>query len=319
MVSRRRTAALAGTLVLLAWALGSGAVGEAAPAVADRLVAVVNEELITASEVEAARQASAVDLLSDVLPAGLRPAELPAVADMLEALIDQRLLLQEARALGLSATEQEAASAVAAVAEQRRLPPSPSPSPEVLHRLQDQLTIAKLVNREVRSKILISSGDIDAYYRDHPDLFTQPPRVRISQIFLKAPEGSADIPARRTQAERLRAELSGGAAFGELARANSNGGEAVKGGDLGYFHRGDLLPALDREIEALAEGDISPVVQTPLGFHIVKVSEKQSGRLKPLEDVKTEIEELVYREQTDALYRQWLRQLRHRAHIDIKK
>ena len=318
MVNRRRSAALVGTLALLTGAFGSGAVGEAAPAVADRLVAVVNEELITASEVEAARQASDVDLLSDVLPGGLRPAGPPAVADMIEALIDQHLLLQEARALGLSATEQEAASAFAAVAEQRRLPPSPSPSAEVLHRLQDQLTIAKLVNREVRSKILISSGDIDAYYREHPDLFTQPPRVRISQIFLKAPEGAADLSARRTQAETLRAALAGGADFGELARANSNGGEAAKGGDLGYFHRGDLLPALDHEIEALAEGQISPVIQTPLGFHIIKISEKQVGRLKPLEDVKTDIEEMVYREQADAFYRKWLRQLRHRAHIDIK-
>ena len=315
---RRRTGQLA-VFALIAWALGFGAVGHADPAVTDRLVAVVNEELITASEVDAARQASAIDLLGDVLPSGVNSTEPPAFADMIEALIDQHLLLQEARALGLSATEQEASSAFAAVAEQRHLPPAAqSPSPDVLHRLQDQLAIVKLVNREVRSKILISSADIDTYYREHPDQFTQPPRVRISQILLKTPEGSADLAARHTQAETLRAALEGGAEFGELARANSNGTEAAKGGDLGYFHRGDLLPALDREIEALAEGQISPVIQTPLGFHIIKISEKQVGRLKPLEDVKTDIEELVYREQADAFYRRWLRQLRHRAHIDIK-
>ncbi|MBI3606634.1 MAG: peptidylprolyl isomerase [Nitrospirae bacterium] len=319
MESRRRRTARLAVFALIAWALDSGAVGHADPAVTDRLVAVVNEELITASEVDAARQASAIDLLSDVLPSGVKSAEPPAFADMIEALIDQHLLLQEAHTLGLSATEQEAASAFAAVAEQRHLPPAAqSPSPDVLHRLQDQLAIVKLVNREVRSKILISSADIDAYYREHPDQFAQPPRVRISQIFLKAPEGSADLAERHTQSETLRAALEGGAEFGELARANSNGAEAAKGGDLGYFHRGDLLPALDREIEALAEGQISPVIQTPLGFHIIKVSERQVGRVKPLEEVKTDVEEMVYREQADAFYRRWLRQLRHRAHIDIK-
>ncbi len=319
MGSHSRRIGLIATAALFVGGIGAGKIASAAPAVADRLVAVVNEELITASEVEAERQVSAVDILGDALQIGLKPAETPAFADTIEALIDQLLLLQEARSLGLSATEQEAASAYAAVAEQRHLPhDAPAPPPDVLHRLQDQLAIVKLVNREVRSKILISSADIDTYYREHSDQFTQPPRVRISQIFLKTPEGSADLAARRAKAETLRAALEGGADFGELARANSNGGEAAKGGDLGYFHRGDLLPALDREIEALAEGQISPVIQTPLGFHIVKVSEKQVGRLRPLEDVKADIEELVYREQAETYYRRWLRQLRHRAHIDIK-
>lgn len=289
-----------------------------APAVADRLAAVVNDELITVSEVEAARNAPAIDLLGEVLPS-LHSAHNGSASfgDALETLIDQRLLLQEARAQGLSATDDEAAAALATLAAPQR---ASSDDAALRLRFKDQLTIIKLVNREVRSKLLISAEDLEAYYRAHPDSFALPVRVRIRQILLKAPEGADPVgrETRRADAEALRADLSRGVEFSELARARSDGAEAVKGGDLGYFHSGELLPAIDRAIETMAEGETSPVIATPLGFHIVRLEERQAGRLKPFEEAKSEVEDLVYREQTEDYYRRWLRQLRHRAHIEIK-
>lgn len=313
----RRPAAWS-VLIWSAWGALIASPAHPAPAVADRLAAVVNDELITVSEVEAARAAPAIDLLGGVLPS-LHPAStgLLTFGDAMETLIDQRLLLQEARAQGLSTTDDEAAAALATLATPRS---TSSDDAALRLRLQDQLTIIKLVNREVRSKLLISTEDLDAYYRAHPDSFALPARVRIRQIFLKAPEGADPVgrETRRADAEALGAEISRGAEFAALARARSDGAEAVKGGDLGYFHPGQLLPAIDRAIETLAEGETSPVIATPLGFHIVKLEERQAGRLQPFAEAKNKIEDLVYQEQTENYYRRWLRQLRHRAHIEIK-
>lgn len=315
---RPRRPAAWSVLIWGAWGALIASPAHPAPAVADRLAAVVNDELITVSEVEAARHAPAIDLLGEVLPS-LHSARNGSASfgDALETLIDQRLLLQESRAQGLSATDEEAAAALVTLAAPQR---ASSDDAALRLRFKDQLTIIKLVNREVRSKLLISAEDLEAYYRAHPDSFALPARVRIRQIFLKAPEGAdpAGRETRRADAEALRADLSRGAEFSELARARSDGTEAVKGGDLGYFHSGELLPAIDRAIETMAEGETSPVIATPLGFHIVRLEERQAGRLKPFEEAKSEVEDLVYREQTEDYYRRWLRQLRRRAHIEIK-
>jgi peptidyl-prolyl cis-trans isomerase SurA len=281
---RSRRPAAWSVLIWGAWGALIASPAHPAPAVADRLAAVVNDELITVSEVEAARHAPAVDLLGEVLPS-LHPARtgLLTFGTAMETLIDQRLLLQERPARRPEHHRRRAAAALATLAAPQRLVDDAA----LRLRLQDQLTIIKLVNREVRSKLLISAEDLESYYRAHRTR-SLPARVRIRQIFLKAPEGAdpAGRETRRADAEALGAELSRGAEFATLARERSDGAEAVKGGDLGYFHPGELLPAIDRAIETLAEGETSPVIATPLGFHIVKLEERQAGRLKPFAEAK---------------------------------
>jgi peptidyl-prolyl cis-trans isomerase SurA len=292
-----------------------------AQAASDRLVAVVNDEIITESELTSSRRFAALDLLAEVLP-GIRDRESSAgLRGALESLIDQRLLLHEAAGLGMTATDDEARAAVQALGEQHRLDDLRGLSDEdIRRRVQEQLTIVKLVNREVRSKILLNSADIEAYYRKHPDRFAKPARYRLRQIFIKSPDG--DAPAARaaahTAADSLRAEAAGGADFEDLARRRSQGGEAAHGGDLGYVRRGELLPEIDAVLERLGPGEISPVIASPLGFHIINLVEVQSSTPRSLEDVKSEVEELVYQEHAADYYRRWIRQLRGRSHIDIK-
>lgn len=297
------------------------ALGGEARAAADRLVAVVNDELITESEVEAARTSASLDLLAELLP-GIRDRKGPVgFRGVLESLIDQRLLLHEAAMLGVTATDDEARAAVQALGEQHRLDDLRGLSEEDLRRrVQEQLTIVKLVNREVRSKILLNSADVEAYYRKHADRFARPARYRLRQVFIKSPADAAG-PARaaaRAEAEALRAEAAGGADFGALATRRSQGAEAAHGGDLGFVRRGDLLPEIDAVLETLREGEVSPVITTALGFHIVNLVKIQPPAPRPLEEITPEVEELVYQEQATDFYLRWLRQLRSRSHIDIK-
>ncbi|MFZ5875044.1 MAG: peptidylprolyl isomerase [Nitrospirota bacterium] len=314
----RRTARISGALALL---LVLGATAAPARATADRLVAVVNDEIITASELESARALAGLDLLADILP-GIRDREPhPGPRATLDSLIDQRLLLHEAALLGVGATDEEARAAVQALDEQKQLENVRGASDsDVRRHVQEQLTIVKLVNREVRSKILLNAADVETYYRAHPDRFARPGRYRIRQIFLKAP---ADAPpdaraAAKTEAEAIRADAAAGGDFGELARRRSQGAEATYGGDLGWVRRGELLPEIDAMLERLQVGEISPVLETALGFHIINLVETQAASPRPLEDVKSQVEELVYQEHATDFYRQWIRQLRGRSHIDVR-
>lgn len=312
---RRLTAAFAA--LVLVHVTGASA----ATAAADRLVAVVNDEIITESELESSRALASLDLLADILP-GIRDREpRPGLRASLDALINQKLLLHEAASLGVTATEDEARAAVQTLGEQHQLDELRGASDDdIRRRVQEQLTIVKLVNREVRSKILLNAADVDAYYRAHPDRFARPGRFRIRQIFIKSP--SSDPPEARAEANAeaatLRAEAAGGAEFGELARRRSQSAEAAHGGDLGYVRRGELLPEIDAVLERLGTGEISPVLTTALGFHVINLMETQPPSPRPLEDVKPEVEELVYQEQATDFYRQWIRQLRSRSHIDVK-
>jgi peptidyl-prolyl cis-trans isomerase SurA len=290
-------------------------------AAVDRLVAVVNDEVITESELESSRALAALDLLAEILP-GIRDTEpRPGLRTALDALIDRKLLLHEAVSLGVGATDDEARAAVQALGEQHRLDDLRGASDDDIRRhVQEQLTIVKLVNREVRSKILLNAADVETYYRAHPDRFARPGRFRIRQIFIKSPSG--DPPAARAAAnaaaEAVRAEAAAGADFGELARRRSQGADAAHGGDLGYVRRGELLPEIDAVLERLGTGEISPVLTTALGFHVINLMETQPPSPRPLEDVKLDVEELVYQEHATAFYRQWIRQLRSRSHIDVK-
>ncbi len=312
---RRLTAAFA-ALVLVHVTGASGAI-----AAADRLVAVVNDEIITASELESSRALAALDLLGEILP-GVRDREPRAgLRSALDTLIDQKLLLHEAASLGVGATDDEARAAMQALGEQHQLDDLRGASDDdIRRRVQEQLTIVKLVNREVRSKILLNAADVEAYYRAHPDRFARPGRFRIRQIFIKSPAG--DPPAARAaakaEADAVRADAAGGADFGDLARRRSQGAEAAHGGDLGYVRRGELLPEIDAVLERLTVGEISPVLSTALGFHVIDLVEAQPPTPRLLEDVKPEVEELVYQEHATDFYRQWIRQLRSRSHIDVK-
>jgi parvulin-like peptidyl-prolyl isomerase len=166
----------------------------------------------------------------------------------------------------------------------------------------------------------LNAADVEAYYRTHPDRFARPGRFRLQQLFIKSPAEDPPVAraAAKAEAEALREEAAAGADFADLARRRSQGAEATHGGDLGWVRRGELLPEIDAVLERLQVGEISPVLDTALGFHIINLMETQAASPRPLEDVRTDVEELVYQEHATNFYREWIRQLRNRSHIDVR-
>lgn len=160
---------------------------------------------------------------------------------------------------------------------------------------------------DFRSQVEVTDGDVAEYYELHKDdAFSVPEQVRARHILVKVPpDADADAKsAARKQAEDLLAQVKAGGDFAALAKEHSGDpGSAAKGGDLGLFGRGRMTPAFEDAAFALQAGGLSDVVETPFGFHIIKVEEHQSASVKPLDAVRDQIADTLRNERAFALAR----------------
>jgi len=160
---------------------------------------------------------------------------------------------------------------------------------------------------DLLSQVEVKDDDVAEYYALHKeDKFTEPEQVRARHILVKVTaDADADAKAAaRKKAEELLAKVKAGADFAALAKESSQDpGSAAKGGDLGLFPRGHMVPAFEEAAFALQAGGVSDVVETPFGFHVIKVEEHPPGGVKPLEAVRGEIVDTLKQERALALAR----------------
>jgi peptidyl-prolyl cis-trans isomerase D len=150
----------------------------------------------------------------------------------------------------------------------------------------------------IREKTVVPAADVDQYYKDNLDQFSTPEQVRASHILLST-EGKDDA-AVRAQAEEILKQARSGADFAALAQQHSEDeGSKVNGGDLDYFPRGQMVAEFDQAAFALEPGQISDLVKTQFGYHIIKVADKKAASTLPLEEVRQQItEQLTYERAT---------------------
>ena len=150
-----------------------------------------------------------------------------------------------------------------------------------------------LLDREqARQTVAVPQADIQRYYNDNSQQYTTPERVRASHILLNT--GGKDEAAVRKQAEELLAKIKAGADFAELAKKYSEDpGSKEKGGDLDFFPRGQMVPEFEQAAFSLQPGQVSDLVKTQYGFHIIKVVEKQAGSTQTLDQVRAQIQQTL--------------------------
>ena len=170
-----------------------------------------------------------------------------------------------------------------------------------------------LLDREVaRQRVSVPPNDIQRYYNDNIQQYQTPERVRASHILLNT--GGKDEAAVRKQAEELLAKVKGGADFAALAKEYSEDpGSKVKGGDLDYFPRGQMVPEFEASAFSLAPGQVSELVKTQYGFHIIKVVDKQAATTQTLEQVRPRIQETLASQIADRQITDRSRQLAERV------
>ncbi len=299
----------------LCCAVALAPVASRAAKVEDRIVAVVNSDLIMLSDVkhELAPEQERIrrQHRGDELTHRLKVAEYMALTKMIE----RRLQLQEAKARGVDVSDQEVKQAVEQMKRQGEQ--VEASNPVNARDVRDQLTLLKVVDREVRSGVMVGDAEMKRYYQEHRDRFALPEEYTLSQILIQ-PRSSEDSTNALNKARRVMQELKRGEKFEDLAVQYSEGLNASRGGRLGLVRQGELIPAIERAIAPLRPGGISDIIETAEGFHIIRVEEKKPRQFRPFEEVKFEIQGLVFQQKSEDVFQSWLVDLKNKAYIEIK-
>ncbi|MEW6669708.1 MAG: SurA N-terminal domain-containing protein [Thermodesulfobacteriota bacterium] len=294
----------------------------------NRVVAVVNNEVITLHEVNKKIKEVTGSTPEDIMMKRGDRA-LPAVQrQVVELLIDERITDAKIRELGIKITQKQIDEAVETVKRENQL--TEEGLRDRLRReglsweryrdkLKKELERQQLIHSEVRSKILISEDRIKRYYEEHKDRYTTDAKVRLAGIFLvsKNPKDEKEMQSIIRRGEEMLKSLQNGESFGDLARKNSHGPGADEGGDLGVFSTSRLEPELRKIVEALAPGGVSDLIVRSNGVQILKLISKEGGIGKPLEEVRDAIFSALYREEVNDRYATWLRELREKSYTQI--
>ena len=165
----------------------------------------------------------------------------------------------------------------------------------------------------------VSDAELETYYRDNEYRLTLPEQVRVRHILLTwKPMGTTDDRgAIRKQMAPILEQARDGADFAKLAREHSEDSTARDGGDTGLFHRGQMVPAFETAAFALRPGEISDMVETPFGVHILRLEERKEARLLPLEEIREPLRDHVRQEKQDVAVQQETVRLREQAEIEI--
>jgi len=283
--------------------------------VEDRIIAIVNTDLIMLSEMKRElapeREQIQKEYRGDALARRLKTAEYMALTSMIE----RKLQLQEAKARGVEVPDQEVRQAVQQMKQQGETIDETSPAN--LKSVREQLTLLKVVDREVRSGVMVADSDMKRYFQEHRDRFALPEEYTLSQIHIR-PQSIDDTADARGRVGEVMALLKQGESFEDLALRFSDGPNASRGGRLGLVRQGELLPGIERAITNLVPGGISEMIETSEGFHIVRLEDKKPKQFRPYEEVRTEIQGLVFRQKSEDVFQSWLANLKNKAYIEIK-
>lgn len=301
--------------VFLALALVAQASLLWAAQVEDRIIAIVNSDLIMLSEMKRdlapERERIQKEYRGDALARRLKTAEYMALTSMIE----RKLQLQEAKTRGVEVSDQEVRQAIQNMKQQGDKIDETNQAN--VKNVKEQLTLLKVVDREVRSGVMVGDSDMKRYFQEHRDRFALPEEYTLSQILIK-PRSPEDTSDAKEKVREVMKRLKQGESFEDLALQFSDGPNASRGGRIGLVRQGELLPGIERAIAALVPGGISDVIETSEGFQIVRLEDKKPKQFRPYEEVRIEIQGLVFQQKSEDVFQSWLANLKNKAYIEIK-
>ncbi|MGD0275689.1 MAG: peptidylprolyl isomerase [Syntrophales bacterium] len=297
--------------------------------VADRIAAVVNGDVITLYELNSGFEPFQKKIESSYQGKDKEKIIADARAGFLNRMINNLLIEQEAKNTNVTVKDEEVNDAVKDILTRNKmkteefekaLKAEGTSVEDYRKELKNHLIQMKLVRREVRSTLSITENEIGEYYKKHRDEYEGKEAVRIKQIILLFPK-DADVMTRaaiRLQMDGVLKRLQAGEPFDTLAEQYSQGPAASSGGDIGFVEKGLMMPEVEREAFRLKTGEMSGIIETPLGFHIIQVIDRRGAGIKPIESVRKEILSKIEEQKMEKKFEEWMADLRKRSHIDIK-
>jgi len=296
--------------------------------VVDRIVAVVNDDIISLSELDLFVKPYSEKIKMDgYSPEKKREMLFHVRKDILNKLIEQKLTDQELKRYNINVTEKEIDGAIERIKDinyytdeelREALARQGSNMEEYRKNLEEQILRTKLVNIEVKSKVVITTQDVKSYYEAHSDEYGGEKKYRLQNIIIKTPP-SADKTEKALIENRMNVvltKLKAGHSFEEVAKLYS---ESSGSCELGLFSANELSQQLQQAIKGLKAGEFTSVLDTDHGYQIFYIAEVLTSPGKSLEDVSSEIEEKLFREIVDKKFASWLDDLRKKSYIKIIK
>ena len=313
-------------LILVIFGLSEGICGAT---IIDKIVAIVNGEIITLAELERYRSKPRDGSEATDNPWEKRAKIIESRRKALDRLIEEKLVDQQCKKMSIKVSERDLDMAIENVKRlnaindeqlKNALMAEGLSLEDYRQKLREQIRTAKLVSRVVRKKVIVNDEGLKKFYIEHIERFKEPDQMRASHILIMIPQDADDllVETLRHKGETILERLRRGENFGELARLYSDDASAKKGGDLGFFKRGELLPDFERTTFNLQPGQVSGLVRTKIGFHIIKVTGKKEGSVIPYEEVMEKVKDQYIEEESQRLYEAWLKKVKAESFIEVK-
>ncbi len=309
--------------VFLASAFFSGAPEAVHAEVVERIVAVVNDEIITEQDLQVVMAPVAAQLRTRFTGPELDGRLSEMRRDFLNRVIEDKLVLSEAKRRQVIVKDDEVDEMITEVRNKfpskeiflQSLEEQGLTERKLWNRFRDQIMTQKFVSYEVKSKVAVSPGEISEYYKNHASEFDQGDRVKLLHILVRI--GTRSEEEARTFSESLIQKINTGESFEELAKSYSEGAEAKEGGQMGWIQRGQLMGEIDEKVFALNSNQVAAPIQSSLGFHIFKVLEYQKSSIQPLSEVRDSIFESIFKRKLRMRLESWIENLRKHAYISV--
>jgi peptidyl-prolyl cis-trans isomerase C len=311
------------TAMSLAWIAFPALAAEKQPS--EGKVAVVNGSVITQKDFD--REMSLALQRLGSTGKSVSDAQLQAIKkEVLEGLINRELLYQESQSNGIKVEE-------AAIDEELKTLKGRFSSEDefksalislslsearLRSQLKREIAIQQFITNQFAEKITVSGTEAKDYYESHPQSFKQPEQVRASHILIKIDPG-ADESQRaeaRKKIEEIQHKLQEGEDFATLAKTFSQGPSGAKGGDLGYFRRGEMVKPFEETAFALKPGELSDPVETRFGYHLIKLIDRKPETTIAYEDIKDRIEHYLKQDKVQREVSLYITKLKEKAKVE---
>lgn len=307
-------------LMFMAWAARS----QPSSSSSGDIAAKVNGVPITTLELDRSFQAHVQVPYSQVQE---DPRAKEVLRQILDTLIDRELLFQQAKSLKMSVPPQQVDTQMQQLVQ--RFPSqeafeqalsAQNFTMDVLKKdVEGQMLRQQLVKKEVLDKVNVSARDVQTYYDQHKNKYVEEEQVRASHILIRVPQQASPVDEAKlkSKADATLKRAQAGEDFAALAKELSDDGSKENGGDLGFFPRGRMVPPFEEAAFALQPGQISDIVRTQFGYHIIKAEAHKTGRALAFDEAKVQVQEDVTREQTYSRYQKYVAGLRGKAKVEV--
>lgn len=247
--------------------------------------------------------------------------------NILNSLIDQEVLLQEAKAGGIKIDPAEIKAELDNFKKQfeteadfkKQISEMNYTEENILSQIEQSKIIEKFIEEKIMPTISVTDEEAKAYFDEHPEEFKVPERVNASHILIKVAPDASDAAKEEAlnEIKNIKSKLDNGEDFAELAKENSDCPSSAKGGELGFFARGQMVKPFEDAAFALEPGEISDVVETRFGYHVIKLQEKETANTLAYEDIKEKLTAKLKEDKFKQMFPDYMESIKAKYEIEI--